>query len=474
MKKIIIILSTICSFAVNAEVIVTKIVGHVTVLKPGHRTADEVKLNEKLSDDSSILTHEKSGVQLEYKDKTKINVGPNSKIVLNQIRNNNKEEKPSVITMLKGMLRAKVEKAIDPKTETFIIKTKTASMGVRGTEFQFGFNDENNTTSLLTFEGTVELSKEIPKDEDLKKPTAFLIKGEKVKEGEFSSVAVKKEDSTKKENKEEIVEVLKPVKIDTKQFQLIANNSLTMDNTKKIEPVKVESESKAPVIDFSTGKIYESKKELDQSGNVLDVNSKNEETTQEIKESFFNFELEQEWTDSIVKYSFNEFRFSSKATSLHMKHKIQGHWFDLTLRSLGGPDLEKSDPIWAIMGIKVDRYLKLGFLFDVAYYTLGDINAVSQIGIAQKNRYLVSDSVLHNDFEDVPVVGTTLNYKVSHGISTGLGTQLYLSNQTDIGLVFNPAISYKMKRVQMSLGYKFDFVKDQKDKTTSLSASFDW
>lgn len=113
-------------------------------------------------------------------------------------------------------------------------------MGVRGTEFQFGINEDQTTTSLLTYEGEVELSNKPVTKEEVLLSNEVLVKGEIVTQGEFSNVKEK--------------EILKPVKIDEKQFIALAKNEILMD-TQSSGSGSVFEKTSSPVIDFNSGKI---------------------------------------------------------------------------------------------------------------------------------------------------------------------------------------------------------------------------
>jgi len=65
-----------------------------------------------------------------------------------------------VISLLKGKLRTSVQKTERPSNvNKFFIKTRTAALGVRGTEFQTIYNPDNKITSLLTYKGEVAVAK---------------------------------------------------------------------------------------------------------------------------------------------------------------------------------------------------------------------------------------------------------------------------------------------------------------------------
>jgi hypothetical protein len=155
-----IVLALISSMAFNAFATsgakVTLVKGEVTALKPGAQSASGVKMGETYPEDTSILTGEKSVVRLKFADNSTINLGPNSKVVVSQMPQN----KPNMINLLTGAIKAEVNKKSDKDTDNkMIVKTRSAVMGVRGTKFQAGFNPTNGNTSLVTVEGNVAMVK---------------------------------------------------------------------------------------------------------------------------------------------------------------------------------------------------------------------------------------------------------------------------------------------------------------------------
>lgn len=107
---------------------------------------------------TQIRTEDKSFVKLIFIDKSQMNLGPSSQMKIDKFPQND----PGIVTLVKGQLRSKVTKNymdMDNKDKSkLFIKTKTAAMGVRGTDFQVNYNPENNFTSLVTFEGAVAMA----------------------------------------------------------------------------------------------------------------------------------------------------------------------------------------------------------------------------------------------------------------------------------------------------------------------------
>ncbi len=137
---------------------VVKIRGTVTKLLPGALEATTVVSDDKFPEDTSIVTGPKSFIKIKFIDNSELNMGPESKIVISEMG----METPGIISLLKGRIRTEVQKSNVPGEQTknkFYIRTRTAAMGVRGTDFQTIYNPDNRVTSLLTYKGAVAMAK---------------------------------------------------------------------------------------------------------------------------------------------------------------------------------------------------------------------------------------------------------------------------------------------------------------------------
>jgi len=136
-----------------ARAIIVK--GNVTYIVDGK--SDKVKRNQWLPEGAQVSTAKGSFAKLMFIDRSSINVGPESQMKIESFP----KDKAGIISLVKGKIRSKVSKNYMNNSETdkskLFIKTKTAAMGVRGTDFQVSFNNENNATSLVTFEGAVAM-----------------------------------------------------------------------------------------------------------------------------------------------------------------------------------------------------------------------------------------------------------------------------------------------------------------------------
>ena len=124
-------------------------------------TSNDIKQLKKgmwLAEGTTVKTSAKSFVKLLFIDKSQMNLGPKSEMKITTFP----KKKAGIITLMQGQLRSKVTKdymGIQNKNKSkLFIKTKTAAMGVRGTDFQVSFNRKNLRTALVTFEGAVAMA----------------------------------------------------------------------------------------------------------------------------------------------------------------------------------------------------------------------------------------------------------------------------------------------------------------------------
>lgn len=112
----------------------------------------------KVIGNALITTGKKSFVKIKFEDGSLISLGPNGKFALSQKIN----AKPRLVELLKGKMRG----IVDPKGKApkgyehkMYIKTRSASIGIRGTDFLLVYNEKNHITSNITLKGDVHLYK---------------------------------------------------------------------------------------------------------------------------------------------------------------------------------------------------------------------------------------------------------------------------------------------------------------------------
>ncbi len=170
MKRLLIIILSyfICSSIYSNSYVgkVVKVRGEASQLSPGKERAVSVKKGDMIQEDTSILTYKRSIVILKLIDKSKMTIGPNSKVIIQTITRN----KGSLVGLLVGKIRTEVQKNVKRENlNKLIVKTKSAALGIRGTDFQVIYNSDNNATSLVTFKGNVAMVKikNVKKKEDV-------------------------------------------------------------------------------------------------------------------------------------------------------------------------------------------------------------------------------------------------------------------------------------------------------------------
>lgn len=228
-KIIILILLLTCSevFARKHVAVVMKVKGKVTKLNPGASKASLVKLGDKLFEDSSIVTGARSFIRIQFIDKTRLSLGPKSKIVVTQI----KTTSGSVISLLKGRARTKVTPSKDSGKNKFFIKTRTAALGVRGTDFQTIYNPDNKVTNLLTYKGKVAMA-------NLKDKAPIAKKKIVLERDDSNKIQVKKEAISRPKTESELLES----RLTGKQTVLVESGQFsgTLNQAKKVSlPVKI-------------------------------------------------------------------------------------------------------------------------------------------------------------------------------------------------------------------------------------------
>ncbi len=142
------------------------IAGHATVPAQIGGEAKELSEGDLVPDGTTLHTSAGEVVRVGYSNGTQVTLGGDTEARMDE------ESGVPLWDLVKGIFAAKVEKKV-PASEDhrFLVKTKTAVAGVRGTQFYVEQNDASES-SIHTMEGVVEVAKD---RSELKKGT-----GEKV------------------------------------------------------------------------------------------------------------------------------------------------------------------------------------------------------------------------------------------------------------------------------------------------------
>lgn len=121
-------------------------------------TGKSLNLKDVIRPGTTVVTSAKSFVKLLFSDQTQMSIGPDTTLKLEPT----KAGEPSLVNLVGGQIRAKVTKDLlnNPSggsQDKMQVKTKSAAMGIRGTDFNVTFNTQNSVTALVTFEGQVAM-----------------------------------------------------------------------------------------------------------------------------------------------------------------------------------------------------------------------------------------------------------------------------------------------------------------------------
>jgi hypothetical protein len=199
--------------------------GDVKVKDPDSGVAS-VKKGAWIKEGAVIKTGARSVAKLSFIDKSSMNIGPNSEMKVEKFS----KDEAGVIEVLSGKIRSQVSKNyLDMKKgkSKLFVKSKSAVMGIRGTEFIFAANKKNGQSSAVLFEGSVVFNKN-DGSRSVDKLERLVDKGVRIKPGQFSVMNPKMNKPTF------------PAKLDSRQFRALSKNK-TMDLDTKSKKTKVKN-----------------------------------------------------------------------------------------------------------------------------------------------------------------------------------------------------------------------------------------
>lgn len=189
-------------------------------------TIGPISKGKWLREGSVIKTGARSFVKLSFIDKSSMNIGPNSEVIIEKFDS----KEAGVINVISGKIRSQVTKNyldMEKDKSKLFVKSSSAVMGIRGTDFMFSTSKQTGATTAILFEGSVVFNKLNASDRG-KKLESIVNKGRRIYPGQFSIA--------KRRGKKVTV----PSKLSSKQFfKLEKNKNLKSDSVDK--KVKVVS-----------------------------------------------------------------------------------------------------------------------------------------------------------------------------------------------------------------------------------------
>ncbi len=112
--------------------------------------------NEEILPQDTIMTGPGGRAKLVMSDKNEITISPSSQVEIARYEAGEDGQRHVLLKLITGKIRAKVNQKYDSKDSQFMIITRAAVSGVRGTDFAVDFDDEKNRAQVVTFSGDVE------------------------------------------------------------------------------------------------------------------------------------------------------------------------------------------------------------------------------------------------------------------------------------------------------------------------------
>lgn len=139
----------------------TLVEGRVDLLKDGNLPATVVKVDDAVGSGDVIRTKSLSRAQITFIDNSTLTISPESRIAIEEFTFDAAQNKRSaVLKIFQGLALAVVNKIIKADEPDFVVKTHTAIVGVRGTEF--GVRLSPNSSTILNFMGATQVGNIFP------------------------------------------------------------------------------------------------------------------------------------------------------------------------------------------------------------------------------------------------------------------------------------------------------------------------
>ena len=139
----------------------TQVEGRVDILRGGQLPAIPVKLNDGVQTGDVLRTKSMSKAQITFIDNSTLTISPESRVGIEAYMFDSAQNKRNaVVQLFQGLAHVAVSKIFKAAEPDFVVKTQTAIMGVRGTDF--GVRIYPNSSDVLNFEGLLQVGNILP------------------------------------------------------------------------------------------------------------------------------------------------------------------------------------------------------------------------------------------------------------------------------------------------------------------------
>ena len=140
----------------------TQVEGRVDILRGGKLPAIPVKVEDGVQTGDVIRTKSQSKAQITFIDNSTMTISPESRVGIETYMFDSAQNKRNaVVQLFQGLAHVVVSKIFKAAEPDFVVKTQTAIMGVRGTDF--GIRLYPNSSDVLNFEGLLQVGNIFPR-----------------------------------------------------------------------------------------------------------------------------------------------------------------------------------------------------------------------------------------------------------------------------------------------------------------------
>jgi hypothetical protein len=151
----------------------TLVEGRVDILRGGQLPATPVKLDDGVQPGDVLRTKSLSKAEITFMDNSTMKISPESRVAIEKYMFDPAQKKRNaVIQLFQGLAYVVVHKVFQADEPDFVVKTHTAIMGIRGTEF--GILLQPNLTTVLDFEGVIQVGNIFPEVGQLSRRAAKI------------------------------------------------------------------------------------------------------------------------------------------------------------------------------------------------------------------------------------------------------------------------------------------------------------
>jgi hypothetical protein len=139
----------------------TQVEGRVDILRGGKLPGIPVTLNDGVQVGDVLRTKSLSKAQVTFNDNSTITISPESRVAIEAYMfDSSQNKRNAVVQLFQGLAQVVVSKIYKSAEPDFVVKTKTAIMGVRGTDF--GVRVYSTSSDVLNFEGLLQVGNILP------------------------------------------------------------------------------------------------------------------------------------------------------------------------------------------------------------------------------------------------------------------------------------------------------------------------